>query len=60
MIDIVHHIGHGLLGQIGDGVNGCQLHLLVDGCGVNVEGTTEDVGETDDVIDLVGIVGTTR
>ena len=59
LIYIVHHIGHGLLGQIGNGVDGSQLHLLVDGCGVDVERTAEDVGESDDVVNLVGIVSTT-
>ena len=59
LIDIVDNIGNRLLGQIGNGVNSSELHLLVDGTGVNVEGTTEDVGETDNVVNLVGIVGTT-
>ena len=39
---------------------GGQFHLFVDGGGVYVEGTTEDIGEADDVIDLIGIVGTAR
>ena len=59
LIDVVHHIGHRLLGQVSDSVNGCQFHLLVDSGSVYVEGTTEDVGESDDVVDLVRIVGTT-
>ena len=60
LIDVVDDIGYGLLGQVSDGVNGGQFHLLVDGCSVNVKGTAEDVGEADDVVNLVGIVGTTR
>ena len=57
LIHLVHHIWHGLLGQVGDGTHGCQLHLLVDGLGVDVQCTTEDIWETDDVVYLVGIVG---
>ena len=60
MIHIVHHIRYRLLGQIGDGMYGSHLHLLVDGSGVYVKGTTEDIGETDHVVNLVGVVGTTR
>ena len=59
LIDVVHHIGHGLLGQVGNGVHGSQLHLFVDGGGMNVQGSAEDVGEANDVVDLVGIVRAT-
>ena len=38
-------------------MDGGQLHLLVDGCCVHVKGTAEDIGESDDVVNLVGIVG---
>ena len=58
LIDVVHHVRHRLFGEVGDGIDGGKLHLLVDGGGVYVEGAAEDVGETDDVVDLVGIVGT--
>ncbi len=60
LVDVVHHVGYGLLGQVGNGVDGGQLHLLVDGRSMYVQCATEDVGEADDVVDLVGIVGTTR
>ena len=33
-----------------------QLHLLVDGCGADIEGSAEDIWETKDVVDLVGVV----
>ena len=59
MIDIIHHIGNRLFCQVGDGVNGSEFHFFVDGCRVNVEGTSENVGEANDIIDLIGIVGTT-
>ena len=39
---------------------GGQLHLLVDGCSVDIEGSTENVGETYHIVNLVGIVGTSR
>ena len=56
MINIVHDIGYRLLGKIGDGMDGSHLHLLVNGFGVNVESSAEDVWESDHVVDLVGIV----
>ena len=40
-------------------MNGSELHFFVDATSVNVEGTTEDVWETDYVVDLIRIVGTT-
>ena len=59
MIYVVHDVWHRLLSQVGDGVNGCHLHLLVDGTGVNVECATENIWETDNIVNLVWIVGTT-
>ena len=59
MIDIIDHIRHGLLGQVGNGMYGSQFHLLVDGLGMHVESTAEDIGEADYIVYLVGIVGTT-
>ena len=57
-IYIVDNIGHGLFCQICNGVNSSQLHLFVDGSGMNVEGSAENVGEADDIINLIRIVGT--
>ena len=57
LVHVVHHVGHWLLGQVGNGVYGGHLHLFVDGGGVHVECAAEDVGESDDVVYLVGIVG---
>ena len=56
MIYVVHNIGHRLLGKVGNGMHCSQFHLFVDGGGVNVERTTEDIGETYYIIYLVGIV----
>ena len=58
LVHVVHHVGNGLLGQVGDGKHGGHLHLFVDGAGMHVEGAAEDVGEANHVVDLVGIVGT--
>ena len=58
MIDIVHHIGHRLLGKIGNGINSSHFHLFVDGSGVDIERSPEDIRKSDDVVNLVGIVGT--
>ena len=59
VVCLVHHIGHGLLGKVGNGVYGSNFHCFVDGFCLRVEGTAEDVGETDYIINLVRIVGTT-
>ena len=59
VIYVVHHVGHRLLGKVGDGMHGSQLHLLVDSSGMHVERTTEDIWESDNVVYLVGIVATT-
>ena len=56
MIDLIHYVRYGLLGQAGNRFYGCHLHLLVDGLGMDVQCAAEDVGESDDVVDLVGIV----
>ena len=58
VVNVVNYIWHRLLGQICDGMNGSHLHLFVDGTGVNVECTTEDIWETDNIVNLVWIVGT--
>ena len=58
MVGLVHYIGYGLLGEVGDGVYRGNLHFLVDGFGLRVERAAEDVGEADDVVNLVRIVGT--
>ena len=60
MVSFVDHVGHRFLGQSGDGTYGSQFHFFIDGSGTGVEGTTENVGESDDVVDLVRIVGTSR
>ena len=57
-IYLVDDIGHGLLGKVGNGFYGGHLHLLVDGFGMDIQCAAEDVGESDDVVDLVGVVGT--
>ena len=59
MIYVIDYIWHWLLSQVGDGVNSSQLHLLVDGTSVNIERATEDIWETDHIVDLVRIIGTT-
>ena len=59
MVDVVHRVGHGLFSQFGYGVHGCHFHLFVDGFCVYVESSAEDVGEADDVVYLVGVVGAT-
>ncbi len=56
MIDLIDHVGHRLLGQIGYGEHRCHLHFFVDCRRVNVECAAEDVGEAYDIVYLVGVV----
>ena len=56
MINLINNIWHRLLGKVGDGMYGSHLHLLVNSLGMNVEGATEDVRETNNVVNLVRIV----
>src|SRR5208337_2208158 len=46
------------LGQSCEGAGGRQLHLFIDGGGVHVQGAAEDERESQDVVNLVGIIGT--
>jgi hypothetical protein len=55
-----HFLGHRLARQFGDRGGGGDLHFLVDRHGLHVERATEDVGEAQDVVDLVGIVRAAR
>ena len=57
MVSLIHYVGDGLLGQVSDGTYSSELHLLIDGGSLCVERTAEDIGEADDVVDLVRIVG---
>src|SRR6185437_12866078 len=50
-------VGHVLLGQRGEGAGGSQLHFFVDGGSVYIEGTAEDEGEAEHIVNLVGIIG---
>src|SRR5579872_2061888 len=51
--DGVRHI---LFGEVRQRVGGGELHFLVDGGGSHVERAAEDEGESENVVDLVGIV----
>src|SRR5690554_6542463 len=52
-------IRHRLLGQLANRVHSGDLHFLVDAGCTNIQRTTEDEGEAQYVVDLVGVVGTT-
>ena len=51
-----HLVRHLLAREGGDGVGGGDLHGIVDGGRAHVERAAEDVGEAQDVVDLVGVV----
>lgn len=44
------------LGQVGQRLRGCQLHLFVDGGGAHVERPSENERESQNIVDLVGII----
>ena len=52
-----HHLALLGLRQLGDRMHRGDLHLIGDGGGPAVQRSAEDVGEAQDVVDLVGIVG---
>ncbi len=58
MIGFIYDIRYRLFCQIGDGVYSGNLHILVDCFGMRVQCAAEDIGETDYIINLVRIVGT--
>ena len=58
MISFVHYIGYGLFGQIGNSVHGSNFHFFVNGFGLCIQCTTEDIRETNHIVDLVRIVRT--
>ena len=61
MIEVVgrKHLGrHRLARKLGQGAGGGDHHGLGDGPGASVEGAAKDVGETQHVVDLVGVIGT--
>ena len=53
----IHHVRHSLLGQLGQGIDCGNFHLFVDAGGLYVEGTAKNIGKTQYIVDLVGIVG---
>ena len=57
MIGGGHLIGNILARQACEGLGGGDLHFLVDGAGPHIEGAAEYVGEAQDIVHLVGIVG---
>ena len=52
----VHDLGHGLFGEVGNRLDRCQLHGLIDLGGAHVEGSAKDVRKAQYVIHLVRIV----
>ena len=51
-----HLVGHFLTRKIGKSLSRRDFHRLVDRRGLNIERAPEDERETQDVVDLVGIV----
>ena len=51
-----HHFGRRFACETRDRLHGRSLHLLVDGGRAHIERAAEDVGEAQDVVDLVRII----
>ena len=59
-VGYVDNFGHGLFSQFGNGLHRGQLHRLINlGC-PHVQGPAKDVRKTQHIIDLVGVVASTR
>ena len=54
----IHDVGYRLFCQIGNSVYGGDFHFFVDRLGMRIQSTAEDVRETDNIVNLVRIVGT--
>ena len=57
MVHFVHNIRYRLLSQFGNGVHGSKLHFFVYGFSVHIKSTSKDIGETNNVVNLVWIIG---
>ena len=58
VVGCVDYIRHRLFCQVGNGVYGRNFHFFVDCFSLSVQSTAEDIWETDYIINLVRIVGT--
>ena len=58
MIGGGHFIGNIFARQTCKGLGGGDLHFFVDGPGPHIKGAPEYIGEAQDIVHLVGIVGT--
>ena len=58
MINLIHHVWYGFFSQVSNSLYCCHLHFLVDSFGMNIQGTTEYVWETNYVINLIRVVRT--
>ena len=52
-----HLVGNVLAREVGERMRRGDLHFHVDRLGAHIEGAAEDIGKSEDVIDLVRIVG---
>ncbi len=55
-ISAANGVGNILFRQVGESLGGRQFHFFVDGGGPHVEGSAKDEGESENVVDLVGII----
>ncbi|MNS81053.1 hypothetical protein D3C72_1147530 [compost metagenome] len=55
-----HIIRHIFAGEVRQRLCGSDLHRVVDLAGANIERTAEDIGEAEDIVDLVRVIRTAR
>jgi len=53
-----HHVGHRLLGQSRNSPHRSNLHFFIDTGGTYVQSPPENIGETQHIVHLVGMIGT--
>ena len=51
-----HLIGHLFTGQVRERARAGYLHLIIDRSSVNIQRAAEQIGETQNIIDLIGII----
>src|SRR5690606_29818532 len=54
VIGYVDNVGDWLFGQVGKGIDRCQLHGFVDFSGTYIESAAEYIREAEHIVDLVG------
>ena len=60
VISGIHHIGNCLFCQISNSTDSGNLHLFVNAGSTDIQRPTENIGKTQHIVYLVGMIGTSR